>query len=718
MTCAIWRQYTAVFCTFLMIATPITLPGCDIPGGSVDDAVGEVGGIMLSTSKSAPGEFFTISQPSIANGATVEVDFVMPDGFSMTSTIIAKQDGFIRLMAPPVVSQTGEIDAGVVMVSVRGISSKAQLEITDLPPVGALVPGAGIRALFASMVEDYQATLAELEVFEADFGESEDITAAVSDINEQIAILEDRMSQIDANGTLDLGESDAGPFVLSTADLAVADQLIVAVLIGALEEQQLEPLDLIGAKSAAPRQQTIEERQEASNQNVQQAIRNLKGTPALGINSGTVVLGVFSLGLMIASAVVVPAAVAPTAAFIGVFGVMLTVGDAFFSFTTAPILKASTEAFNNNNGPEFDASQQLLIEVTGPVLGDKAGEIGSAFPQTAGRAVTFIGVTQAIVKVNTAVVDVKCMQMQMEQPPKINQQLTDVGEFCEAVRPATGGADDDNDNSSSNLCNVLVCPRGVCDPLTGDCVGCVNDQECVDQGLRFFCDTDLGLCDECKSDQDCIDLGLGFVCDFVGNCNDCESDQDCLNLGLGPRCGTFFDCVECFFDDDCQEGQECDAFLGECISRRSDDDNTNNDNAFILEECEIPFLPTSAVCIDSFDLIDADDSRHWEFSDFSKTSSNCQTTCRYISSGQVMTIDIDHGRFDGINPFKVGGICGGVPDEEGPFRFSLNGLHSTEFHLSVSMNITIRGDADSVFNALSQIFNRFLATDLALPCEE
>jgi Cys-rich repeat protein len=131
---------------------------------------------------------------------------------------------------------------------------------------------------------------------------------------------------------------------------------------------------------------------------------------------------------------------------------------------------------------------------------------------------------------------------------------------------ATGGPQSDAETATGCLAGVQCTdPTPLCDPMTGNCVGCLSSDDCASSGERNLCNTTLGRCVECINDNYCA---VGEYCGWqVGLCGvQCTADADCPSDE--PHCdgniGDIGICVECKSDDHCDIGEVC--RLDECWS--------------------------------------------------------------------------------------------------------------------------------------------------------
>jgi hypothetical protein len=110
-----------------------------------------------------------------------------------------------------------------------------------------------------------------------------------------------------------------------------------------------------------------------------------------------------------------------------------------------------------------------------------------------------------------------------------------------------------------------------CDLASGQCVACVEDEQCAEAGLPR-CDKALHQCVECGVDGDCSHVRPGTVCDSVTlRCVTSCADGGPCPLEL-PRCDpSTLQCVSCLTSSDCSDEKSCNAALHICIGKQQDD---------------------------------------------------------------------------------------------------------------------------------------------------
>jgi len=146
---------------------------------------------------------------------------------------------------------------------------------------------------------------------------------------------------------------------------------------------------------------------------------------------------------------------------------------------------------------------------------------------------------------------------------------------------------DDDDLCTMDMCVDRTCVRepmecdlGVCDPDTGGCVACLVDADCDDEDLctadaceervcvhesvdcgDTFCDSATGECVECLADADCDDDDLCTT----DTCADGACVYEAVDYGTDvcdPATGRR---VGCLVDADCGEDRVCDEASRTCV---------------------------------------------------------------------------------------------------------------------------------------------------------
>lgn len=560
------RQYVAVFCVFLMIAVPVSLPGCD----------GELlGDIALSSAKLTPGQFLTITHRSILEGSTVEVEFRGSDGFLVSVEAIDTQDGSLRVAVPPfVVATTGEFRAAEVTVSIKGIDSQRSLMINDLLELEGVEPGAILRLFLEAAIESNQSTLNNLALIESELQGSFDSSAAVAAINQEIQSLQGTLNQLNTTGALVVDLAGIGPVTVGSDDLRRADRLLVSMLAGVTEQAGTDGSSKrVGALKGGLGSTLHKDigdcippppnAQQSTPDCIREVLNDIRRATGQGTNLASMLAT--SVGLVVTVGGLIAAS--PEIALTGLIVAVIGAGT---SFSNAAVNDQNTDSFLNNDRPGFDAGQEGASQLI---------RVGTSIVSN----VPVIGAPAQAVNVGLSVNDLingaEAVRCSGDRQKSVNLQvITGVLEFCQVTPPlvedepdaggcsntctfaSDGDCDDGGLGSDFSLCDIGtdcadcgsrsggdvppdgedqpgdsgtgVCGDGVCDAGAGELTNCPGDcpAECGDG----ICNASAGEEQQCP--QDCPEVQCCVAT------NGCPSEElftcpgDCCCCALGARC--------------------------------------------------------------------------------------------------------------------------------------------------------------------------------------
>jgi hypothetical protein len=122
-----------------------------------------------------------------------------------------------------------------------------------------------------------------------------------------------------------------------------------------------------------------------------------------------------------------------------------------------------------------------------------------------------------------------------------------------------------------------ILPTLHCDGASGQCVACVTNAQCEQEGIQEglkVCDTELERCVQCDFDADCPpDRGLGCQPTSHECVPACMTDEECPRSA--PQCSGGL-CVACTANQDCAGGGGpvqapiCDSAIGQCAECTQD----------------------------------------------------------------------------------------------------------------------------------------------------
>jgi hypothetical protein len=284
-------------------------------------------GLTLSAAQLAPGQFLTIKHESIKEGDEVEVTFKGPGGYVVTAKTSLTKNGAAKIAVPPFINtDTFDFTSGDVTVSIAGVNAKQPLTINELPQVVDTVPGEITRLLINFSIENYQAAQQKIGSLSGQTGA--DVSALVSSINEQIAVLQAMGNEL-ATQQLTLGVN-TGSVVMDQDELRLLDRVLAAHLMGAAAEAETSQSALASTPARIMAAPSIT-RQDFAN-----ILKTIKTQAIPGIQvMGSYVSVVAGTTALIA--VVIPGGqpLAGAAAKTSIFSTaVITSGTAFVSFVT------------------------------------------------------------------------------------------------------------------------------------------------------------------------------------------------------------------------------------------------------------------------------------------------------------------------------------------------------------------------------------------------
>jgi len=228
------QKFVVYHLIFFFILTPF-LASC---GGSGDSSSSTGGGndtpagdneIQLSTSQALPFAFIEIDHPDISANTERVVTFSMPDGTNLNVPAIMTEDGSLKVPIPPFLDIAQEaITSGMVQVSIDGVSSIKTLEIEGLPDMSGTTPGIAAKEMMKLAIESLTDALQDMDDIEVLSGV--DTTDLEQSINQQIALLQDAVDEIENNETLTIVSERHGTITLTSEQLHVLDALIYAYI--------------------------------------------------------------------------------------------------------------------------------------------------------------------------------------------------------------------------------------------------------------------------------------------------------------------------------------------------------------------------------------------------------------------------------------------------------------------------------------------------------
>lgn len=537
-------------------------------------------GLHLSSGKLNPSQFLTISHDSIKKGLPVQVEFRGPGEFVVTIESYDVEDGSVRVAVPAFVDfANGTIGPGEVTVSIRGIAGQAALHINDLPPLDGVEPGAILALFLRSAIEDYQKTIDNLILIEAEFGPNE--TADHRDaLNEQIQQLQATLAELETTGQLVVNMEGIGVATLTADWLRLGDRLLVSMLAGFDEVNGAASKGSVSFRTVdecicgprcpeecPPNPPPNPPRCPPPGVDLTTCMGQVVDTWRESLHkNGVKWAGYLAMGVGLGTSGLIIAGTIPLTGTVGITGLTIGILGGVSKFADAGLQGKNTDNFIQNNGGEFNPGQEALSQ-TARVL-------------TLGASIGFKPLENALSTTATSVhlgvkgMDFynghKCSEQSEQQKRRPLQVCTDVCAFCTLVRPPgcdnsctlafDGLCDDGGPGSFDGICalgtDCIDCgPRGDDGGVTdggGEGVGCTNTCEFANDGTCDDGGTGSSF-DICLLGTDCADCGARDVSVCSDTCSDpgdgicddggpgasfaiCELGTDCTDCG--PRSGT------------------------------------------------------------------------------------------------------------------------------------------------------------------------------------
>ena len=403
---------------FLGIVTLVFI-GCGGGGGSSGgDSKDTQKEITLSGSQFVPGQFLTISHPTITAGSDSVVQLKGADGYSVDLQSSLTEDGSVQVVIPPYINpQTGEFISGEISISVQGIELEKSITISELPEIESVDPGSALKALLEEEIIILQEIRSQLEISSENL-DNTDISTATDAIDEYIAVINQMISEMETEGTLTVPVADGGDIVLNSDELLTADRLIVALLEGLLEEFSISPSQM---------RSLIDSQAEGDGTSIDQwvknAVKDIKDKTKRAITAKTLLTAGLSIGLTVIGLAASPA----VGAVAGTAGLMVTVYVSMTSVAVGTVSEAAAQSLNINNREQYNASKEIIdegISVTKAVSENLPGGVG--------QAVTAYNTFETFRSMSEILKNAKCEEYQSPNPQNSYTRNT-VKYFCTGI---------------------------------------------------------------------------------------------------------------------------------------------------------------------------------------------------------------------------------------------------------------------------------------------
>ncbi len=234
----------------------------------------------LSKTIGAPGEIISIKDSTFVGGDEIEVTFSDGAGFTVRLKAFSVTDGSAKVVVPPYLNNlTDRYEAATTTLSYysHSVLRKRQFQIDSLPQLTTIATGSVVAVYLQSIVDNLTLALPELDQLGVTYGHD------VSDLKLQIqALIDDANSMLagfNSSGTFNTSSVVSGISPLDDNDLAIVDQLLYAMLVGAYEDKlRSMPLAAKGistGKSATVSLQTLADDFATASQNSKTGISTL-----------------------------------------------------------------------------------------------------------------------------------------------------------------------------------------------------------------------------------------------------------------------------------------------------------------------------------------------------------------------------------------------------------------------------------------------------------
>ncbi len=503
---------------------------------------GGVADVQLSASKTGPGSTVTIEHVWIEQNENLTVRFRGPGEMVIDVEAKAAATGAVEVVVPPYVDDAGTVGAGSYAVSVLGLPGAVMLEVEEPPALAGVAPGTVLAAMLRATIEDYEATMINLEQIAGQWGAG-DSGQTLAELESQLAELRGMLEELETTGqvTVDLGAD--GVAVLGAEQLHMADRVMAGIIRGS---------DLAngGSLKGTAAFRAIDEcfPEPPFGETMEQCFDQVfEGMRQFVIERGTTYARNFFTGLGVVVAVVGAVKGAPVVAAVGFFTVVMS---RWATFMDAALRRQNTDAFLQNDGEGFNAGLELLSQFGRGLL--SLGNMGLSAVQ--GAFSSFINAADKFIKGMDFFNGRKCSQ-DGEQKTRDRLQVTADFAFCTVTRPAgcdnscvlafSGRCDDGGPGSRSDICDLgtdcLDCgPRGTTEETGGCCAGGICSLLSA-TGCAIIEGTFQGAGSTCTPDPCATTVPTGACCS-QGACT-MRTSSECAAISGATYAGDGADCA-------------------------------------------------------------------------------------------------------------------------------------------------------------------------------
>ncbi len=373
-----------------------------------------------------PGQFITLSDPSITAGVPVSIEFSSPHGFSTVVEAYNTEDGSVRVAIPPCMDATGTaFTAGEMTVGVKGSISLMTLTVTDLPPPETGdPPGAMLRVVLEAALESYQYALAGAAAVQADVGGELDSSTYTAAIAQQIAMLQSMLAEYDAAGQITISDA-TGSRTLTPEQMIVADRLLIAVFTGMADEM----VDAASTTAAGKDARAWRKGGPAPSQgfNGQAAVAQVRNSIRTGTGAANLLVSGVGVVLCIGGLAITSPGVILVGAVVGAIGAATAYADGLAG-------GENSDAFLLRDPKRFNSSLEAGSQIVR--YGSNAA---SVIPGPLGTAANVVGTGTAGWDFYKSASGLKCQGRKSSRPPNKGAPMAelddsvDVELFCQYV---------------------------------------------------------------------------------------------------------------------------------------------------------------------------------------------------------------------------------------------------------------------------------------------
>ena len=238
-TCSLVTLFLFFTTTLLWTAPPAAWAG--LAGKPLGLITGFPGASRASSTATAQaGAFISLVHNSISEGSTWNVTFTANDGSGQSLTFACSDtfDGYLRIQVPffPEASTGLDSEDTQVTVTVEGLSGSPQLLVQAPEQFQGDYQGQALALMMEQARDSYQEQANSLRAKAAAGYAPDDLNAAAEHMDQQAAILQEKLDAITTYGLLPVTEKGGNQYSLTPYGLSLVDNMAAAWLKGLAEE--------------------------------------------------------------------------------------------------------------------------------------------------------------------------------------------------------------------------------------------------------------------------------------------------------------------------------------------------------------------------------------------------------------------------------------------------------------------------------------------------